>query len=67
MGCALLGRLELRLNFTDLGIGVNRMEILHPVKRGVESSGKFSLDRVYTWELSQSRLCSGVMLDARAF
>ena len=35
-GCALLGGLELRLNLTVLGIGVDRVEIIHPVKRGVD-------------------------------
>ena len=47
-GCALLGGLELKLNLTVLGIGVDQVEILHPVKRRGGSSGNSSLDRVYT-------------------
>ena len=46
-GCALLGGLELRLNLTVLGIGVDRVEIIHPVKRRGGLSGSSSLDRVY--------------------
>ena len=65
-GCALVGGIELRLNLTKLGIGVDRVEILHPVKRGGGLSGNSSLDRVYVWAFSQSRLYPKVMLDARA-
>ena len=66
-GCALLGGLELKLILTVLGIGVDRMEVLHPVKRGGGSSRNLSFDRVYTWALSHSRLYPRVMRDARAF
>ena len=66
-GCALHDGLKLKLNLTVLEIEVDRVEIFHPVKCGVGSSGNCSLDRVYTWALSQSSLCLMVMLDARAF
>ena len=35
-GCALLGEFELKMNLTVLGICVDRVEILHPVKREVD-------------------------------
>ena len=43
---ALLGGLELRLNLTVLGIGVDRVEILYPVERGGGSSENSSLYRL---------------------
>ena len=52
MGCALLGGLELKLNLTVLRIGVDRVEILHPVKRRGELSVNSSLDRMYVWAIS---------------
>ena len=66
-GCALLDGLELKLNLTILGIGVDRVKIIHPVKRRGGLGGNSSLDSVYASALSQRRLFSGVMLDARAF
>ena len=66
-GCDNLGGLDLKLNLTVSGIGVDRVEILHPVKRMGGSMENSSLDRVYTWALSQSRLCPRVMLDTLAF
>ena len=66
-GWSFLGGLELKLNLTVLRIGVDQVEILHPVKRGGGSSGNFSLDRVYIWALFQIRLCPRVIIDARAF
>ena len=66
-GCAVLGGLELRINLTILGIGVDRVEHLHPTKRRNGLSKISSLDRVYTWALSQSLLYPKVMLDPRAF
>ena len=69
-GCALLGGLGMninKLNLTVLGKGVDRVKILHPFERRGGSSGKSSLDRVYTWAVSQSRLYLKVMLDLRAF
>ena len=35
-GCVLLGGLELKMNLTVLGIGIDRMEILHRAKGGVD-------------------------------
>ena len=55
------------MNLTVLGIGVDRVEILHPVKRRGELSGNFSLDRVHAQALSQNRFRSGMMLDSQAF
>ena len=51
-GCALLGGLHLTLNLTVLGIGADRVEIIHPVKRRGGLSGNSSLDRGHAWELS---------------
>lgn len=45
-GCALLGGLELRLNLTVVGIGVDRMGILHPIEGGAGSRGYASLDPI---------------------
>ena len=47
-GCALLGDIELKLNLTVLEIGVDRVEMLHPVKRRCKSCGNSSLDCKYT-------------------
>ena len=52
-GCALLGELELKLTLTVLGIGVDRVEMLHPVKREV--------DRVEILQLTRSRAYLGAL------
>ena len=66
-GCALQSGLELRLNLLVLVIGVDRVEIIHPIKRRGGLSINYSLYRVYVWALSQGRLCPRVMIDARDF
>ena len=63
----LLGGLELTLNFTVLAIGVDRVGILHPVKRGVYRVGILHSIASTLWALSQSRLYPKVILDPRVF
>ena len=45
-GWALLGGIELKLNLNVLGIGVDRVEMLHPVRRRCGPRGNASLDRL---------------------
>ena len=58
-GCAIFNGIELKLYLTVLGIGVDRVEILHPVKGAGGSSGSSLLDREYTQTLSPCRLVEG--------
>ena len=66
-GCALLGGLELKLNLTVLGIGVDWVNFFHSVKHGGWIEWKFFTLSLVACALSQSRLYRNVMLDAPSF